>query len=65
MAILNALPPSGSIHLKNIMSSPRMCLKYVVEANRAKLEAVANEWRLTEEHLVSSDQDEKVMNDPR
>lgn len=61
---LFALGRAGSIHLKNIMSSPRMCLKYVVEANRAKLNAVAEEWRLTEEQLLSADQDEKVMKDP-
>ncbi|MPD06778.1 hypothetical protein E2C01_102606 [Portunus trituberculatus] len=47
------------------MSSPRMCLKYVVEMSRAKLKAVAEEWRLAEEQLVNPENDEKVFKDPR
>lgn len=61
---LFALGRAGSIHLKNIMRSPRMCLKYVVELNRAKMQAVAEEWRLTEEQLVNPEDDEKVFKDP-
>ncbi|KAG0715183.1 putative oxidoreductase YrbE [Chionoecetes opilio] len=64
MVVVNVLPPSGCIHLRNIQSSPRMCLKYVVEANQAKLEVVAEEWRISKEKLLTCDQDEKVMQDP-
>lgn len=60
-----AIRSPGSIHLTNIMSSPRTHLKYVVEADPKKLRAVGDEWRFSKDQLLTPDQDEIVFKDPR
>ena len=63
---LFGLGRAGSIHFQNVLANYRVNLRYVVEKDTEKAQALLDKYGLASRvEVVSSDNAEKVYNDPR
>lgn len=56
---------AGTIHLSNIVNSPRIKLLYVVEDIETKWPKIKKHYRLNDVIFLNSKQADKVFNDPK
>lgn len=56
---------AGTIHLSNIVSSPRVELLYVVDDIESNWENLKDYWHLDDVVLLNSKQADRVYNDPK
>ena len=63
---LFGLGRAGSIHFQNVLANYRVNLRYVVEKDTEKAQALLDKYGLASRvEVVSSDNAENVYNDPR
>lgn len=59
-----ALGRAGSIHFNNVMKTPCLTLKYIIEPERQKLLRLQEKWQLPDSALLSPEEADKAFEDP-